>query len=194
MISPAIQFCIDIDNVIARTDEVMRLVIRDFTKGRVQLAYEDIIKFNYYECSDAHGNHITKEEWRDVHDLFSEPEYLVRVQPMPKAVEGICRLAERGTVHFATSRLRKARRATVEWLDVYGFPDHDLHFLKHGEKHVSLRPFTAAVEDHYEQAKAFAAVGETPCFLIRHPWNRAESPIKNVEWVDDWNELMERLP
>jgi len=41
------RFCIDLDNVLARTDEVMRRVISDFSGGKVQLDYEDIVKFNY---------------------------------------------------------------------------------------------------------------------------------------------------
>jgi uncharacterized HAD superfamily protein len=186
-------FCIDIDNTIAKTDEVMRRVISDFTYGRVQLEYEDIVTFNYHECPDRQTNQITKEEWRQVHDLFSESKYLTNIEPMPGAIEGLRRLVERGTVHLATSRLRKARKATVEWLDHHGFPDHDLHFLRHGEKHAALKQFTAAVEDHYEQAVAFATIGATPCFLIRHPWNRTRDPIEGVYWVENWDELSERL-
>jgi uncharacterized HAD superfamily protein len=186
-------FCVDIDNTVARTDEVMRRVIMDFTRGRVRLDYEDIVTFNYHECADRQGNQITREEWKQVHDLFSEPKYLMSIEPMLGAVEGLRRLAERGTVHLATSRLRKARKTTAEWLDAHQFPDHDLHFLKHGEKHVSLRPFAAAVEDHYEQAEAFATIGETPCFLIRHPWNRTRPVLENLEWVENWDELTERL-
>jgi uncharacterized HAD superfamily protein len=191
LIAPSIHFCIDIDNVIAQTDEVLRRVIKDFTKGRVQLTYEDIVTFNYYECRDARGNQITEQEWKDVHDLFSEHKYLMQIRPMPGAIDGLRRIAERGTVHLVTTRLRKGRKATFEWLDVHAFPDHDLHFLKHGEKHLSLRPFTAAVDDDYEQARAFAR--ETRCFLIRHPWNRSGALIRNVEWVDSWKELIGRL-
>src|SRR5215475_6547536 len=144
-------FCIDIDNTIAQTDEVMRRVISDFTNGRVQLDYEDIVTFNYYECRDPKGNRITKEEWSQVHNLFAEPKYLMTVEPMPGAIEGLHLLAEHGIVHLATSRLRKARMTTVEWIEHHGFPDHDLHFLRHGEKHAALKRFTAAVEDDYDQ-------------------------------------------
>ena len=73
---PKSRLCIDIDNVIARTDEVMRRVIRDFTQGRVDFEYEHILAFNYHECHDANGCTITKEEWKGIHDLFSEPRYL----------------------------------------------------------------------------------------------------------------------
>lgn len=186
-------FCIDIDNVIARTDDVMRQVIAEYTGNRVRLAYEHVQEFNYYDCKDEAGNSISKEEWRHVHELFSEPRYLWLIQPVPGAVEGLRRLAKRGTLHFATSRLPKSRRVTVEWLENHGFPPHDLHFLKHGEKHASLRPVSAAVEDDYDQAKAFATMGETPCFLLRHPWNCNKPAVDGVQWVDAWPELTERL-
>jgi hypothetical protein len=188
-----VNFCIDIDNVIASTDEIMRQVIKKFTGARVCLAYEHIKEFNYYECQDDEGNKITREEWRKIHDLFSEPRNLWLIQPVSGAIEGLQMLAERGTIHLVTSRLPKARRTTIEWLENHGFPPHDLHFLKHGEKHSSLRPFTAAVEDDYEQAAAFVTRGNTPCFLLKHPWNESKPFIDGLQWVDTWPELTERL-
>ena len=186
--------CIDIDNTIAQTDAVMRRVIADVTGGRVRLEYEDVVTFNYHECRDPNGNRITKDEWNRVHDRYSDPDYLLAVEPMPGVVAGLRRLVERGAViHFATSRLRKARKTTIEWLEARGFPDHDLHFLRHGEKHAALKRFTAAVEDDYDQAAAFAYMGDTPCYLIRHPWNRSRYRLRNVHWVDNWSELTEKL-
>jgi hypothetical protein len=170
-----------------------RRVIAQFSGGRVQLEYRDIVTFNYYECRDRRGNQITKDEWRQVHDIFSEPENLMSVEPMPGAIQGLRRLAEIATVHLATSRLRKARKTTAEWLDAQGFPDHDLHFLRYGEKHGLLKSCTAAVEDDYEQAIAFATIGETPCFLTRHPWNYPRDPIKGLQWVDNWDDLTRSL-
>jgi len=187
------QFCIDIDNCIAQTDDVMRRVISQFTDGRVHLEYEDIVTFNYYECADKQGNQITKDEWKQIHDRFSDPEMLMSIEPMPGAIDAIRHIAEHGTIHFATSRLRKARRTTVEWLDRYGFSDHNLHFLTHGKKHAALKHFTAAVEDHYEQAVAFATIGETPCFLFRHPWNRDRVAVEGVQWAEDWSEMAQHI-
>src|SRR5271155_3561028 len=99
------RFCIDIDNVIARTDEVMRRIISDFSGGKVRLDYEDIVKFNYYECRDRQGNQITKADWKQVHDLFSDPGVVIGIEPMPGAVDGLSRLAGHGTLHLATTRL-----------------------------------------------------------------------------------------
>jgi uncharacterized HAD superfamily protein len=108
------------------------------------------------------------------------------------AIEGLRKLAELGIIHLATSRLRKARRATVEWLEKHEFPKHDLHFVKHGEKHAALKRFRVAVEDDYDQAVAFATIGETPCFRSSS-LESEQDPIEGVQWVDDWRELTSRL-
>ena len=184
--------CIDIDNVIGQTDEVMRRVISEYTGGRVQLAYEDIKVFNYHECRDCHGNGIDEKDWTTVHDLFSEPRYLLEIEPLPGAIDSLRQLMRAATLHVATSRLRKARPATVEWLDKHEVPDHYLHFVKHNQKHACLRGVIAAVEDDYEQAVDFAKSGIT-CFLIGHPWNASRPKIEGVEWADSWGELTSRL-
>jgi uncharacterized HAD superfamily protein len=186
------RLCIDIDNVLAQTDEVMRRVIRDFTQGRVNLEPQHVTDFDYHKCKDAEGRSITAEEWQGVHALFSEPRYLWFVQPVPGVQECLKALGKKFDLHLATSRLPKARRVTVEWLEAHEFPPHDLHFLKHREKHVSLGQFVAAVEDHYEQAVEFAKTG-TPCYLIEHPWNKGRDEVEGVAWVHGWDLLVKRL-
>lgn len=185
--------CVDIDNVIAQTDEVMRQVIADYTAGRVRLSYDDVTSFNYYECKDGSGNGISKDEWVHIHALFSEPRYLWLIQPAPGAIEGLHALSKHFILHFATSRMEKARRVTVEWLENHGFPSHNLHFLKHREKHASLRTFNAAVEDDYDQAKAFVTGSSTPCFLMRHPWNQTKPEFSGIQWIDSWATLTAHL-
>ena len=58
---------------------------------------------------------------------------------------------------------------------------------------MTLKQFTAAVEDDHKQAVSFATTGETPCFLIQHPWNRSEDPVGGIQWVENWQELTELL-
>lgn len=192
MTQPKPAICIDIDNVIARTDEVMRRVIFDFTGGRVKYEYEHVVEFDYHRCKDANGSSISPEEWAKIHGLFSEPRYLWQIQPEPGVQSIIKSLSDKFDIHLVTSRLAKARRTTVEWLENHGFPSHDLHFLKHGEKHVSLGKFAAAVEDHYEQAVDFATCG-TSSFLLKHPWNTGKPEAHNLYWVDTWSELTKQL-
>ena len=184
--------CIDIDNVLARTDEIMREVIYEHTHGRVKFDYQDIVEFDYWKCKDQSGNGITKKEWTRIHDLFSEPRYLWKVLPYSGAIRELRRLAKTFDIHVATSRLPKARKTTIDWIESFGFPPHDLHFVKHGQKHVSLGTFVAAVEDHYEQAADFAKSG-TPCFLLEHPWNSRKPRRKNLFRVKTWSELRSQL-
>src|SRR5690606_9407853 len=139
------RICIDIDNVIAQSDSVMRSVIRQVTQNRVDLAYEDVVRFNYWDCQDRNGNAITQEEWALIHDAFSDPQQVGSIEPVPGVQEQLQRLSDHYVLHFATSRLPAARRATIEWLQRHQFPPHDLHFLKHGEKHISLGRFEASV-------------------------------------------------
>jgi hypothetical protein len=72
------RLCVDIDNVIAQTDEVMRRVIREFTNGRVNYDYEHVIEFDYHKCVDKAGENSTKEEWKGIHELFPGARQLVR--------------------------------------------------------------------------------------------------------------------
>jgi uncharacterized HAD superfamily protein len=184
--------CVDIDNVLGKTDQVIRQLIRDDTRGRVDLRYADIVEFDYCKCTDRNGSCIMNKDWKRLHDLFSEPQYLMAIQPLDNAQQCLEVLSETFKLHFATSRLPKARRATIEWLEKHGFPPHDLHFLRHGEKHIVLRGFYAAVEDDYEQAKLFAQAA-IPCYVVEHPWNKGKPPFEDVYPVCDWPKLTEIL-
>jgi uncharacterized HAD superfamily protein len=161
--------------------------------GVVNLTYEDVVEFDYHKCKDVNGCAITKEQWRDVHDLFSEPRHLMTIDPVSGAQQQLLALSQRFDIHYATSRLPKGWRTTIEWLERHAFPMRCLHFLTHGEKHVSLGGFVAAVEDHYEQAVAFANC-KIPCYLIEHPWNRTKARVPGVHWVNGWEQLAQRLP
>ena len=134
-------FCFDIDNTIAQSDDVMREVIARVTKNRVKLDYEDVVTFNYYECRDLNGNRISKEEWSVVHSVFSDEENLLAISASSGAVEGLRKLSDYGTIHLATSRLPKARKATIEWLEQNRFPTHDLHFFTPWRKACRTKKF-----------------------------------------------------
>jgi uncharacterized HAD superfamily protein len=184
--------CVDIDNVLGKTDEVIRQIIRDETSGRVDLKYADVVEFEYYRCTDRNGSSITKTDWKRIHDLFSNSKYLMAVQPLDSVQRCLEVLSETFKLHFATSRLPKAWRTTIEWLEKHHFPPHDLHFLRHGEKHLVLRGFYAAVEDNYEQARLFAQAG-IPCYVIEHPWNKGRPQFEDVYPVRGWPKLTEIL-
>ncbi len=52
------------------TDMLVREVIREFTRGRVNLERDDVRRFNYWECRDAEGHSIRREEWRGLRDAL----------------------------------------------------------------------------------------------------------------------------
>jgi cytidine deaminase len=183
------RMCIDIDNVIAQSDALMREVIQTVTHGRVNLNYDNVRRFNYWECQDDQGQGITRDEWKEVHDAFSQPLILEKIKPVEGSVETLQKLSERFALHFATARLPLAREATIRWLAHWDFPFHDLHFLRHGEKHASLGRFQVSVEDDGEQALAFAHTGTPMSIVIAHPWNAYLQGHPLVTRLSNWHEV-----
>ena len=72
--------CIDLDNVIAKTDEVMREIIHQISAEDVDLKYEDVVCFEYWKCRDRRGRRISRAEWNNVHQEFTR-NHLMRIQP-----------------------------------------------------------------------------------------------------------------
>ena len=179
------RLCVDIDNVIALTDPVIRRLIQEHTGGRVCLAYGDVKEFNYHECQDASGNCITEEEWQEIHDAFSSPAVLSTVPPDAAALSALSELHSHAEIHVVTSRKPQGQTATLEWLKRHTVTFDEVMFVGHRKKHATLRPFFAAVEDDYDQAVEFAKKG-TLCLLMRHPWNVGRPRMDFVQWVDAW--------
>lgn len=182
--------CIDIDNVIAKTDEVMRSVIRMHSRHGVDLRYEDVVCFDYWLCRDSLGRRIDRDEWNLIHEEFTS-NHIARISPVQGVQEILGALAHRFDVHLATTRLEQAHEATREWLKTHSIAHDHLHFARHGEKHLLDHAFVAVIEDDREQAVAFYASG-IPAYLIAHPWNTVgpHSPIKRMS---GWEEIIETL-
>ena len=117
---------------------------------------------------------------------------IIKCKPIKNASDCLIELNQFYDIHLVTSRLPKARKATIEWLEDQNWTEFDIHFIKHGEKHMSLGLFYAAIEDHYEQGVYFVNSG-TPCYLIEHPWNKDKPPLENLFFVKDWLKLKELL-
>ncbi|CAN0408468.1 unnamed protein product, partial [Phaeothamnion confervicola] len=188
---PKPRLALDLDNVLADSDPVVRQVIRDHTRGRVNLDYSHVLQFHYHECRDARGESISRAEWDAVHAAFSAPERLMAVSPYPGVQAHLERLGAVFDLHIVTARLPQARETTVRWLAEHAFPQHRLHFLNHGEKHQSLGRFFAAVEDDRAQAEAFALAG-VHSFVLAHPWN-AVPPDALLHRHGNWDELTAAL-
>lgn len=180
----------DIDNVVARTDEVLREVIRECSKDHVDLSYEDVVCFDYWLCRDSLGRRFDKREWGKIHRKFILND-LMRIAPVKNVQSHLARVGERFEIHLATSRPDEGREDTLRWLREHNIPYSDLHFVKNGEKHLIQNDFDIAVDDDREQGYAFFAKG-VRAFLLAHPWNeiRAYSPLRRVA---DWEELAGQL-
>ncbi|MBN2313006.1 MAG: HAD hydrolase-like protein [Sedimentisphaerales bacterium] len=185
------RICLDLDNVLADTDKLMRSIIYEFTEGDVDLRYQDITTFNYWECNDKKGNFISKEQWSEIHDVFSRSENILTVEPYPEIQEYLNQIAGKFALHIVTTRLRAARKPTVEWLECHNFPEHSLHFVEHGKKHIALGEFKVSVEDHREQAEQFAAIGTTS-YILAHPLNETTSNSATIR-LQDWRMLCEHI-
>lgn len=178
--------CIDIDNVIARTDEVMRQVIREHSKDHIDLAYEDVVCFDYWMCRDAIGRRFDKREWAKIHEEFTR-HHLLRIEPFDNVMEHLERIAERFDIHLATSRLPKGWKHTLQWLKKHEIPYSEIHQVNHGGKHLIGQSFVAAIEDDREQAYAFYSKGVRG-FLLAHPWNHI-GPHSPLSRLANWGEL-----
>ncbi|MCX5644558.1 MAG: hypothetical protein NTZ17_07710 [Phycisphaerae bacterium] len=185
------RICLDLDNVLARTDEVMRSVILAFTGGSVDLQYEDVVTFNYWECKDRRGNQISRMDWSAIHRVFSEERHILSIKPYEGIQDHLTAFRDKFDLHIVTSRLRSARKPTVEWLDINSFPEHSLHFVRHGEKHTVLAQFAVSVEDDLAQAEAFAAQG-VQSYVLAHPWNEVNGESL-VRRMSDWATLREHV-
>ena len=189
---PMKKLCIDIDNVLAQSDSVMRQLIKEHSAAGVQLDYCDIVDFAYWKCRDKNGNSITKDEWVKIHEEFSKEGNIMSIEPIPGACEYLKRLSDEGyELHLATSRLDTARIPTIKWLKLHSFPNHWLHFVKSMEKHVVLQGFDAIIEDEREQAAKFAELG-TQAFLLAHPWNEIPHGSQIIR-VENWRELYNKI-
>lgn len=184
--------CVDIDNVVAQTDVVMRDLIYRYTGGRVKLLYEDIREFDYWKCPDCNGGQLTKEQWDEVHNLFSMPQVVSELLLIDGAQAQINALGEKYSVHLVTSRKPSVLEATWHWLTKHGIRFDDLVFAPHGGKHKLPTRYAFVIEDHYEQAKAFAEDGVN-AILIDHPWNRGKPSHKFLSWAPNWDHIQRTL-
>lgn len=182
------RLCVDVDNVVAQTDEVMRGIIREFSSAKVDLQYEDITCFDYWQCKDSQGRQFSRDEWPSIHCKFSEPHNILAIKPYPNVQVYLKQLAARYEIHLVTSRLPMAQEATIQWLAEHKFPAHILHFVNHREKHLLPIKFQAAIDDDREQARIFASLG-VRAFLLAQTWNVIDDSTPIVR-MNSWAELV----
>jgi len=182
--------CVDIDNVVARTDAVLRRAIKLYSRAGVDLRYEDVVEFDYWKCRDRSGRCFERDEWTHIHLQFTV-RHLMEIEPFAGVQAHLEELSREFEVHLATSRLPEGREATLEWLRRHDIPYGEIHFVPHRGKHDISREFAAAVEDDLEQARLFGMRG-VPVFLLAHPWN-VVTPEDSLPRLNDWPALVDSL-
>jgi uncharacterized HAD superfamily protein len=184
------RICVDIDNVIAQTDQVMRRVIKLYSQKGVDLRYEDIIDFDYWRCTDKSSQRIDKAEWERIHLEFTQ-NHLDEVQPFQNVATHLNALADKFEIHLATSRLPVGAKHTRDWLSTHQIPFDHLHFVSHRKKQEIPLAFAAAIDDDRDQAQLFYDAG-VRAFLLAHPWNAVETGSPLIR-VSGWPDLIAML-
>jgi uncharacterized HAD superfamily protein len=184
------RICVDIDNVIAQTDQVIRRIIKLHSNQAVDLCYEDIADFDYWRCLDKSNRRIDKEEWERIHLEFTQ-NHLDEVQPFQNVAAHLATLADRFEIHLATSRLAAGAEHTRDWLARHQIPFDHLHFVSHRKKQEIPVVFAAAIDDDRDQAQLFYDSG-VRAFLLAHPWNAVETGSPLIR-VSGWPDLIAML-
>ena len=110
---------VDIDNVIAKTDEEIRKIIR--TTFGVDLAQHDITVYNYHRCG------ISKRQEQEVLEVFHRGA-CSSVDLIEGVKESLSLLKQSYKIILVTSRWSSSREATERWLITKGIPHYVLIF------------------------------------------------------------------
>ena len=175
-------FGVDLDNVLALTDPLIRHLIEEMYG--VRLLQADIKHFDYCRCG------ITNEQEKQVFARFHEGE-CARVAPVDEAIAALRTLAEDFEICIITGRPFDTKKLTLEWLSKNDVPYTSIDFLK--QKWLSSVEFTAFVEDHRETAYLMASRG-VMSFLMNYPWNQPNpADPARVERVNSWQEVIDSV-
>lgn len=174
---------VDLDNVLADTDPLIRRMIWEMCG--IRLERENVTHFDYRDCSRLTDtqNYLL---WHRFHTIEC-----LRVKPVAEAVEALYSLSDEYKIHIVTNRPPETRGLTLEWLSKHDVLYDRLDFAK--DKTVSGIPFTAFIEDKRETAYAMAERG-VKSFLLDCPWNQPMSADPSgVIRVGSWSEILGHL-
>jgi uncharacterized HAD superfamily protein len=172
---------IDIDNVIARTDEKIRQLIKD-TCG-IGLVQEEITEYSYHKCG------ISRQQEDNILEIFHNTE-CENVGLLRDAKKALCFLKEKYRIVIVTSRYVSSREATERWLKTKKIDYDSLIF--ENNKHKTNFKFAYFVEDRWKHALELANTG-TKVLLFDYPWNRDRPEHPNIKRVNSWKEVVKIL-
>jgi hypothetical protein len=198
---------VDFDDVLCETAlEFTRVLEHEFGK---HVAFGDIFTF---DLGRAFG--LTPDEIGRLMRLTHEPDILLRMEPVPGAVEALARWSDAGhDVWVVTGRPAYTHEASAQWLSDHGVPYAELRFVdKYARasdasfRHEMLSldklaglEFCLAVEDAPKMVQFLAQQTRTPVAALRRPWNVtgvdiAADAAARIFWCDGWPQILARFP
>jgi uncharacterized HAD superfamily protein len=173
---------VDLDNVLADTDTVIRQLIAE--RYGIVLQRRDIVEFDYWLCG------ITREQTDEVLRLFHEGE-CAKALPTEQSASALQVLRTRYEIWILTARPQLAQQATEHWLQQHGLEFDRL--IHDGKKLAHSEELAVAIEDHRETAYGFARAG-VRTFLFDYPWNQpTDSEPSNLLRINGWHEIVDLL-
>ena len=169
---------VDIDNVLADTDDVVRRLIRDLFE--VHSTRDDIITWEYSSSLP-----ITAEQERKVFNILHR-EHLSEISVVPGAPAGLSHLRTLAPIWIITARPESSRSATEEWLTTFGF-EYDTLLFSASKPDVAV-PVIFYIDDNPETANQLNARSKR-IFLMDRPWNREIPDSDRLTRVYSWLEI-----
>lgn len=176
-----IKIGIDIDGVLC--DSISHFVQEAKKRFGVTVNKEDIVKFDIAAQSDLLQKQVT--------EIFSDPDYLSTLSPLPHAVNIIRSLSAVYELHIVTTRYAEIKFATVDWLNEHKFAYYYIVTTNDKAGYAQQCGIEYFIEDRYKNAMSLANVCKK-VLLFDAPWNRR--PISdNIVRVHNWLEVPEGL-
>lgn len=200
VIVDVVDFCkmligVDLDEVLA--DLMSQLIVFHNHRYGTRLRREDFESYNLWEIWGGTKQDAT----RKVREFYCS-EYFRGVLPVKGSVRGMDFLIERGYKPIIlTSRYGEGVRQTMPWLGKYfrdkffGIIFSDDYIDERGIKKAELCERLRVefmVDDDIGVARSCAKKG-TRVFLLNYPWNQLRKEELDIERVDGWEEIVEKI-
>ncbi len=172
---------VDIDNVLAATDPLIRQLIQQFYG--ISAPQSAITTWRYSASLP-----ITPENEDFIFTWFHAQAY-PRLRLLKGARQSLAVLSLSYKIYLITSRPQTLEAGTIQWLRRKRIPYDQLFFLP--DKTILAPRLAFVLEDNLDTSLAIAALG-VPVYLFDYPWNR-HPPTANIFRVTSWRDFMQKL-
>lgn len=168
---------------------------------RMRARFPEHIPARYEELKTFEWPRATAETHALCLELSSDPDFALRLTPMPGAAQAIRRLARQGyRIVMITARPDCVRDATRAWLLAQGISEHieEIHCVSGGPAKAPLAltlGCAAFIEDNHATAEAMGMAG-LRSYLLDAPYNRmfTRRSVRVAGWQALVADLMVRVP